>query len=106
MAKKRISPSEQKIQDAQGPAQASYVQFNTGNQRQDKLALVEMNRAVSSYTAIARHDRLGFDPTNAGGDGISGRYDFTNSDYEAFRPNERSVFKSEREEILFANLSY
>lgn len=85
----------------------SYVQLDAGTEEDRKIAFQKFNNAVGSYSGRVRgSNRMGFEPGNVGGTGISGRYGMTHKDYEAWRPDEQTRFRKSKDMILYADTCY
>ena len=70
-------------------------------------ALSNLNMALDEYIGYSQSNRrMRFDPTSVGGGGVSGRYEFTNADYESWRPNEGSQFSSAKEAQIYSDAAY
>lgn len=107
MAKKRPSPSSV-IQNSISSNSEAYVSYGADSSSQE-YAFKQYSKAIDNFSAhvhASRYNRLGFDPSGVGGDGISGRYDMTHEGYEAWRPNEVSRFKNAKQAILHAEICY
>src|SRR5262245_16457966 len=73
----------------------------------DSQDVAALNKAVAGYSGkVYAHNRMGFDPHNVGGSGISGRYGMTHRDYEAWRPDEASSFKDIKNLIIYSDMCY
>lgn len=73
----------------------------------DANGVTMLNKAAASYSGkVYGHYRMGFDPRDVGGSGISGRHGFTHRDYESWRPDETSSFKNVKDLIFYSDLCY
>ena len=87
--------------------EVSYLSYASGTDEDKAIAFAGLNRAVKEYSGqVYAGHRMGFSPSDAGGANISGRYGMTHSDYEAWRPNEKTSFRNIKQTIVHADLVY
>lgn len=108
MSKDRQYPRSKEIESVTGSEyEVSYLSYDSGTTEDITAAFAGLNKAVDQYSGkVYANHRMGFSPSNAGGTNISGRYGMTHSDYEAWRPNERTSFADIKQTILHADMCY
>lgn len=62
--------------------------------------------SIAGYRGVSVANRMGFSPIDIGGTGISGRYGMGHREYETFRPDEQTTFRSTKQMILYADYCY
>lgn len=112
MAKRRKSPNTtvQNFVDENKEAYVAWGATKTSTAEETiagAKALSNLNMALDEYIGYSQSNRrMRFDPQSVGGGGVSGRYEFTNSDYESWRPNEGSQFSSAKEAQIYSDAAY
>lgn len=99
--------ARKRIKDAPAHQSVNYLIYDdtADGRTQASQALNNLSDSYSGTVMSSRYD-MGFDPSSVGGNNIGGRYGLTREGYEAWRPDERSSFKDQRDTILWSDMCY